>query len=447
MSKRLLVLVLVVALLAAVLPMTSSATEVTTQPAGLVSSLSECTEDLTGETITFYHFGDLSGPYAPITTPIVAGLEDAIVYMNDNGGLCGATVAQEYRDTGGAQEQSQAFWDEFSAKEDAHVVYLYASADGELLLEQAKEQGIVLINAAASELALYGETGEPGWQFSAVPLYVDQMGAFCQYVAENWAAMEMEGDPVIGHLSWEGAFGRSTDTEATRAYCESLGVGYAGAEYFLPGTPDISTQLQTLVDGGANIIYTTTLASGAAQVASTVATLELPVMVGGVNWILDSSTIFLGGAATAGMAGNMPILWWDEVENPAVQQVTAIWAEKRLAADAETAPRLRNLGYIGAFGTLDIWAEGMIRAINEVGYENLTGEAVYNAMQTMEGYDAFGGVIRVDYTNGNRSGKFSRIGAIQFAEVDGNMVPQILPATDWMPVPSLWTGGADVPAN
>lgn len=447
MSKRIFALLIVVALIVAAMPLVSSANEEPAQPVAFSSTLSECNEDLTGETLTFYHFGDLSGPYAPITAPIIAGLEDAIKYMNDNGGLCGATVAQEYRDTGGAQEQSQAFWDEFSAKEDAYVIYLYASADGELLLEQAKEQGIVLINAAASELALYGEAGEPGWQFSAVPLYVDQMGALCQYVAENWDSMGMEGDPTIGHLSWEGAFGRSTDTEQTRAYCESLGVGYAGAEYFLPGTPDISTQLQTLVDGGANIIYTTTLASGAAQVASTVATLELPVMVTGVNWTLDSATIFLGGAATNGMTGNMPILWWDEAENPAVQQVTQIWQENRLAADPESAVRLRNVGYMGAFGTLDIWAEGMIRAINEGGYENLSGEAVYNAMQTMEGYEAFGGVIRVDYTNGNRSGKFSRIGSIQFVEVDGNMTPTILPATDWAPVPSLWTKGADVPAE
>src|SRR5690606_32688557 len=190
---------------------------------------------------------------------------------------------------------------------------------------------IVLFNAAGSELGLYGEAGEPGNQYSIIPLYTDQLGAFCDYVVENWDSFGIEGDPVIGHLSWEGAFGRSSDTEGTRAYCEAAGVGYAGAEYFLPGTPDISTQLQGLVDAGANIIYTSSLASGPAQVAGTVAALGLTdsVVLGGANWALDSSVIGLGGEATEGIIGNLPYLWWDELEEPGVQTVVGYWAANR----------------------------------------------------------------------------------------------------------------------
>lgn len=438
--KRLVIFVVVVMLVLAALPMVSANTQNPTTVPGFESSLSECNEDLTGQTLTFYSIGDLSGSYAFITQPLIAGLEDATAFLNDNGGVCGATVVQEYRDTGGAQEQAQAFWDEFSAKEDAHAIYLYASADGELLLQQAVDSEIVLINAAASEKALYGETGEPSWQFSSIPLYVDQLGLFCDYVAANWETISaergIEGDPVIGHLSWEGAFGRSSDTDTTKAYCEAAGVGYAGAEYFLPGTPDISTQLQTLVEAGANIIYTTSLASGPAQVAGTVATLELPVLVSGVSWALDTSVIGLGGAATNGLVGNLPYLWWDEAEEPSIQQITAIWAEKRLAADPEGAVRLRNIAYLGAFGTLDIWAEAYIRAINTVGFENLSGAAVYAEMETMQ-YEAFNGFQSVDYTEGRRSGASSRIGAIQFIESDAGVVPAILPLSEWSAVPSL----------
>ncbi|MCY3583643.1 MAG: hypothetical protein OXH44_13840, partial [Chloroflexi bacterium] len=42
------------------------------------SDLSECEFDLTGETINIYHFGDLSGPYAFITQPIVSAISDAV---------------------------------------------------------------------------------------------------------------------------------------------------------------------------------------------------------------------------------------------------------------------------------------------------------------------------------------------------------------------------------
>lgn len=446
MSKRFLVLLLIVVLAVAVVPVTMA----NPRPAGPEPAypwLSECEEDLTGKTVTFYHFGDISGSYSFISLPLVAGLEDAAALMNANGGLCGAEITIENRDTGGAQEQAQAFYDEFSAKEDAYSFFLYASADGELLREQAAEDQIVLWNAAGSEKALYGETGDqPSWQFSIIPLYTDQLGAFCDYIAENWASFGIEGDPVIGHLSWEGAFGRSADTPATQAYCEAAGVGYAGAEYFLPGTPDISTQLQTLLDAGANVIYTNSLASGPAQVAGTIATMGLggKVLLGGVNWALDTSVMALGGEATNGLIGNLPYLWWDELDQPAVQQVAAYWAENRLAVDQESALRLRNIAYITSFGTMDLWAEGMIRAINEVGFDNMSGEALYNALQDLQ-YDAFGGILKADFTDGKRAGSSTRIGQIQFVEGESGVTPTVVALTDWFTPPDLRVSGADVP--
>jgi len=444
--KKLLPIVLVAMMVIALVPVTTADQ---TQPVDVQSAfpwLSECNEDLTGETLTFYHFGDLSGAYAFITQPLIQGIEDVITIMNDNGGICGAEVAQQFDDTGGAQEQTQAFWDDYSANDDAHSIFLYASADGELLRSQAAESNIVLYNAAGSEIALYGEDGQsPSYQFSIIPLYVDQLGYFCEYVSENWGDLGVDGDPVIGHLSWEGAFGRSTDTAETRAYCESLGVGYAGAEYFLPGTPDISTQLANLLDEGANIIYSTSLASGPAQVAGTVAAAEAPVLLAGTNWALDTSVIALGGEAANGFYGNLPYLWWDELDQPGVQQVVAFWSENRLAVDPEAALRIRNVAYLSSYGTVDLWAEVMIRAINEVGYENLSGEVLYNVLDNDFVYEPFNGLLRADFTGGNRAGAESRIGQIQFLESDAGVTPSVVPLTDWSPIPDLRPGGADAP--
>src|SRR3970040_984415 len=58
--------------------------------------------DLTGETITVYHFGDLSGPYAAITSPLVHGAEDAVAAINAAGGIYGATLEVEFADTAGS---------------------------------------------------------------------------------------------------------------------------------------------------------------------------------------------------------------------------------------------------------------------------------------------------------------------------------------------------------
>lgn len=448
MTKRILGLLLVLVLVGSIVPMAVA----DQTPASLEKPfpwLSDCEVDLTGETLTFYSIGDLSGSYAFITQPLLLGLTDAAEYMNANGGVCGAEVVLESFDTGGNQEQTQAFWDDVSAKEDANLVYLYASADGELLREQAAEKEVVLWNAAASELALYGETGEPGWQYTTIVLYVDQLGGFCDYVAANWESMGMEGDPVIGHLSWEGAFGRSSDTAGTQAYCESKGVGYAGAEYFLPGTPDISTQLQTLVDAGANIIYTTSLASGPAQVAGTIASMGLQdqLMMGGVNWALDTSVILLGGENVLGITGAFPYLWWDDIDNAGVQTVTGIWAEKRLAAAADPvdAIKIRGVGYLTAYGLLDMWAEAHIRTANRMGgLDGVTGAAIQETMQDFS-YEAFNGLFAVDFSNGVRSGTMARMGRIS-PPAEGGQLLTVTPVQDWTKMPDLRSvGGADLP--
>ncbi|NJL94466.1 MAG: ABC transporter substrate-binding protein [Anaerolineae bacterium] len=411
--------------------------------------VTECEEDLTGETITFYHFGDLSGTFAFISQPLVAGFTDGAEFLNETGGVCGATVVQEFRDTGGSQDQAQAFWDELSVRDDAYSIFLYASADGELLREQALEQETVIFIAAGSELALYGEDGTPGNMYAIIPLYADQLGGFCDYIAENWASFGIEGDPVMGHVSWLGAFGQSTNTEAARAYCEAARVGYAGAEYYLPISPNVSTQVQAVVDNGANILFTTSLASGPAQIAGTVETEGLgdEVLVSGVNWVLDTSVIGLGGAATNGMVGLLPYTWWDEFEHPGVQVIAEKWRVNRLetAATPTDALAVRNIAYLVSFASLDMWREAMVRTINAVGWENLSGAALDATMQEFS-YEPMGGIFRVDYTEGNRSVSSARIGSIQFIELDGNITPTIQPLTDWFDLPDLRTvGGADVP--
>ena len=53
----------------------------------------DCPQDLSGETLRFYYFGDLSGPYTFLTAPVVAGFSDALAYFNTQGGICGAEIA------------------------------------------------------------------------------------------------------------------------------------------------------------------------------------------------------------------------------------------------------------------------------------------------------------------------------------------------------------------
>jgi ABC-type branched-subunit amino acid transport system substrate-binding protein len=425
---------------------------------------SECETDLTGEVLTIYHIGDLSGPYAPITLPLLAGIEDAINFYNEEGILCGATLDQMYEDTGNDQSITQSAYDRFSTLDPKPTaLILYSSDDSELLSNQLAEDEIPVLLAGGSVTGVFGEeASEPGWIFATNPLYVDQLGMFCDYVAAN---PEMFPDASIGYLSWEGAFGHSGDTEEVWDYCAEQGVAHAGSEFFLPTSQDIGNQAQNLVDNGATILYTNTLATGPVLVANTVNTLGLDVHVAGVNWVMDTSSVGLLGQAafaadglpiTNGLLGSMPFTWWTETSHPGIQLIT------QLADKGERAITSRNVAYILGFASIDVIVEMYIQAANEgVAFADIDGAVVKSHLENMEFAPL--GLTALDYRDGNRDAPMNRIGMMAYLGEDGMtpagpdmapmvvtlgdrnfLVPILIPLTDFEATPDLKPGGADV---
>ena len=110
------------------------------------SALTACEVDLTGdsgETINIFQLGDLSGPYAFITQPIVSAVTDAVNYVErprTGVPLCGAELQQSYEDTGRNLEATQSAYDRFTSEyaDDLDLLLLYSSNDGELLREHRR---------------------------------------------------------------------------------------------------------------------------------------------------------------------------------------------------------------------------------------------------------------------------------------------------------------------
>ncbi|MCY3831590.1 MAG: ABC transporter substrate-binding protein [Chloroflexi bacterium] len=425
------------------------------------SQLTECEVDLTGETLNVFHFGDLSGPYAFITQPVVSALTDGVAYWNSRGGVCGAELAQIYEDTGGSREAAQSAYDRFTSTygDELDLLVLYSSDDGELLREQLAEDEIVSFISAGSIESLYGEDGQtPGWLYASNPLYINQFGFFCQFVA---ASPEIFPDPVIGFVTWPNAFGRSGTEPAAREYCAGLGVDVlAEPQFFLPTDTDILTQVQNAIDGGANIIYTNTLATGPALIAGTLVDLGLEeeIKLAGVNWVMDTTVGLLGQRvlkpnglpAVDGMFGSMPFLWWTELSSPAVQFVYQQFTLN------QRGPTEQNIAYLLTWGVLDSIIETYIRTINRVGsLDAVTGADIRETVDSMD-YAILGGLMHHRFEEGMRDGTMNRMAVMKYANADmsgfatgpadallvdgpsGKMfVPIVHALTDFMPVPQL----------
>ncbi len=426
------------------------------------SDLTECEVDLTGETLNIFHFGDLSGPYAFITQPLVSAITDAVSYWNSHGGVCGAELAQIYEDTGGSREAAQSAYDRFTSQypDDLDLLVLYSSDDGELLREQLAEDEIVSFISAGSIASLYGEDGNtPGWLYASNPLYINQFGSFCQFVA---ASPETFPDPVIGFVTWPNAFGRAGTEPAAQEYCANLGVNVlAEPQFFLPTDTDILTQVQNAIDGGANIIYTNSLATGPALIAGTLVDLgmEEDIKLAGVNWVMDTTVGILGQRvlksnglpSVDGMFGSMPFLWWTELANPAVQFVYQQFTLN------QRGPAEQNIAYLVTWGAVDSIIETTVRTLNRVGsLDAVTGADIRETVESMD-YAVLGGLYQYRFEEGMRDGTMNRMAVLKYANMDMSgaatgpddallidngaggklFVPIVVPLTDFMEVPQL----------
>jgi branched-chain amino acid transport system substrate-binding protein len=391
--------------------------------------------DLTGETITIYHFGDLSGPLAAITAPLIHGAEDAVKAVNEAGGIYGAQLEVKFADTGGKVEEAVAAYDRFTSEDDNVLVLItYGSGDAEALAQRVTEDKVPNLAAGLSAKAFYGEGS--GYTFGIGPIYPDQFGYTMKFLSENWATYKPKdaGDEMkLAYLSWPTAFGQGALTDESRAYLTELGIELVLEEKYDPApTADTTTAILNAQAAGANVIWTNTLAFGPAVILNDLNSLGLrdQFVVAADNWAMDLSLYaFLADPAYGvGLITPFPYLWWTDTDNPGIQYAQTVFdANQRTAAE-------HNVGYLLLLGGVDLAVDAITLAIDTVGYENLTGEAVHDALIALGDHEVLDGVYRVDYSNDNRAPRQAQLRMIQGGP-DKFVVLQ-----DWTEMPDLRPG-------
>jgi ABC-type branched-subunit amino acid transport system substrate-binding protein len=474
MSNKLFRVILIVGTVAMILaacapasPTLAPVAEVPTAVTALPFAHTACAEgvDLTGQTVPFYHILDPHDQVDTVYEPLRAGYGDAAEYFNAHGGICGATLEQVFDDSHWGS--AQTIYELYSALDPKPVVVtLYGSGDAVQLADRLATDEIPALNIrGGSTASAYGRDGQtPGWVFATNPLYVDQVGAMCDYIVAN---ADRFPDPVMGFINFDDPWAR-TATEDSRAYCASLGIGYAGTSYFSGHDTYIHPHVQNLIDAGANILYTHSHENGPALVAKTLVEMGLQdkVTLATVNRAMDPSVAFSGEANLGGdglpmingMIGSLPVRSWAEAANPGIQLITA-------QADLHQRPlTMRTDGYIMGWDTTDLLIEVYIQTGNLVGFDHITGADIKKTLENIV-YAPLGGVEQIDYQGGTRRALVAnRIGQMNYLGQDGKMpagpgnppmlvtvgdqqflVPMVIPLTDYQPAPDLRPGGADVP--
>ncbi len=405
--------VIMALLLAACSPAAAPAT-VAPQPQVPTTAPTTGQPDLTGKTIKFYGMADLSGPSAPTATAVVRGAKDLVAYINDHGGIFGAKIEWIFEDTALKVDQALSIYDRYKSQDKNIVIlFVFGTPEQQALKDRVKEDKIPLMGAGPDFTALYGV--KDGWEFASAPLYDEQFAYFLDYVVANWSKIKPAGagDKIkLALLSWNTALGQAPLTEASKAYMAKLGVELVSKElYEASPKADTTTAILNAQAAGANVIYNNTIGYGLANLLNDLRKLGVrdQFVVGTGMLGMDLSTYaFLADPANAnGVYGATPYGWYSDVDNPGIKLITDIANQNNRDA------KQRGFGRLIASAQVDIAKYAIEQAILKVGYDNLTGQAVYDALTQIKDYKPLGGLTAVDYTNGVRSGRQAQLRQIQ----------------------------------
>ena len=362
----------------------------------------ECLEDLSGETITLHQQAGREGPIAAILGEAFAfATEDALAAINSSGGICGADLDVVFTETNYNVDLAIEAYER--TREDALIIFTYASGTTVALADRFNEDEIVSFAAGVNGPAIYGTPN--GYTIGDIPIYSDQFAGFVEWVNDNWADIKPEGagdTPVVGVIGWANAFGSGATTPEALAYIEALGITVLPLEeQAISPDADVSGQIQNMLVNGANVIYNQNLSFSVAQVIGTVRALGVwdDVIVGGVSWTFNGDVInFLGenAALAAGYYGIVPHATWADTNLEIVQ-------ESQAAFDAGGYPETEKSNtYLLTYATFFAVRDIVEHAINVDGFENLSGATILAAAEDLGTVDARG-LFEFDFQDGNRA--------------------------------------------
>ncbi|MCI0398512.1 MAG: ABC transporter substrate-binding protein [Chloroflexi bacterium] len=402
-------------------PMEEPTEEPMEEPTEEPIAAGECTETYEGETLTIYQQAGLTGPLAQILgNGFLNGSQDAIEAINAGGGVCGVELVLRLEDTQYDPAQEVAVYETFRAEEPKPLFILtYGSGATIALKDRVVEDQIVNIAAGLSAEAFYNPAD--GWTVGVAPIYSDQFAGFLSWANDNWADIkpaEAGDEIVVGVIGWDNAFGTGATTPEALAFAEELGITVLDLELQeISPTADVTGQVQNLLASGANVIWLQSLSFGPAQVIGTLQALGAwdSVVVGAVNWAMNQDVLNILGenaALAEGMYGVYPYLGWNDTDAPGVQEALAVF-------EAGGYPETdKGVSYLLSYGSIFAIKTILEHALNTVGFENLDGQAFFDAMLDL-GTISASGLYELDVRDGSRAPHVAQIRQIQ--SVDGGL--------------------------
>jgi len=361
------------------------------------------------------------GVIAPLTGGAATGAQLAVTcqqdylrYFAEEMGIPGVTLKMIWADTALDPVKQVSALRRFVERGVVALVMLEAATH---LKSMVAKDELPMLALGITEDTMY----PPGWAFSVFPTEAERFAVVADWIMENW---QEERPPRVAFVTVDTAYGRDALPQSEK-YAKSIGLEWVAPEFVSYVPLDVTPQLLRL-SKTADFVYVGPIWTVVTPVLRDAERLGLTGEMGfcGMDATLTRGMVEKLGPAAEGYFVPRTYPVWTEMENPGIKWANEMWLRYH-------GPGVMDDMYDSSIHHGIILPEAIKRAIEKVGYENLDGPAVREALETIEDFDPFGFGPKITYTNPEerRGSSWVKICQVQGGEV--------VARTDWREAPML----------
>jgi branched-chain amino acid transport system substrate-binding protein len=350
----------------------------------------------------------ITGRFAFAGININAGLEDALMMANEEGGINGKKIKYIMEDGQYQLDVATAAFKRIMSRDKPLVMYGESTGLGKAMSPEIKDRYKILYSSTSFSGELADAAANP-YIFVPGPTYADMFGILLKYIAK-----EKPGAKVAFFYS-DTEFGKDP-IEFGRKMCKDLKLELVAEEVAQVGAVDVTSQVLDLKRKNPDfVIFQGFVVDPVGTVIKQCRDFGMKCQFMGTFWgaskmIVDN----LGPLAEGYLAVNPYMYWWNE-DVPMIKKIRA-YTEKHYPKGT-----VRDNSYMQGFMTGLIFVECLKRA-DKAG--QLNGEGLVKALQSLKDFDSGG--LSAPLTTKNNKFPVARVWKV-------NVQKKIFePASDWI---------------
>ena len=325
----------------------------------------------------------ITGRFAFAGVQINAGLEDALMMANEEGGINGKQIKFIMEDGTYSVDKAVAAFKRIMARDNPPIMYGESTGMGKAVAPEIKDRYKVLYSSTSFSSELANAAANP-YVFVPGPTYSDMFGILLKYIAK-----EKPGANVAFFYS-DTEFGRDP-VPYGREMCKKLGLNLVAEEVAKVGGVDVASQVLDLKRKKAEyVIFQGFVLSPVATVIKQARDYGLKAKFMGTHWGTHKMLLDKMGPLAEGYLGVMPYAFYYQDDIPMIKKIRA-WNQKH-----HPKVKYRPTSYMQGFFTGLVFVECLKRA-DKAG--DLTGDGLVKALQSIKNFDVGGLMAPITVVN------------------------------------------------